>query len=388
MNKSDLSNKILAIAPSGSISIAQAITELREKGEKIIGLNVGEPDFKTPEVVLNATKKALDSGRTKYSLVSGERELRDAIAKYFFARTGTVIGAQNILVGNGSKQIIYNAFQAILNDGDEVIIPVPYWVTIPESVKLAGGVSKFVPSQKDFHLDLDAIKAAVSKNSKAIYINTPNNPTGIVYNEKELLALGEIAKEHNLWIIADEAYESLTYDRKFVAINTLSEDLFERTICIQSFSKTFCMTGFRLGYMIANEVVIKEIDKFQGHLCGNVAPFTQLGAVDALAIHEQISFPLVEEMKKRRDITFELFSKLFDCHKPEGAFYLFLDISKYIKSGLVKNSAEMVELLIRDAKVALVPGSAFGQEGFIRLAYTASIDELKQAYEQIAKVLA
>ncbi len=388
MNKSKLSDKILSIAPSGSIAISQAISELRERGEKIIGLNVGEPDFKTPEVVLNATKKALDSGRTKYSLVSGEKELREAISKYFFARTGSIIGPQNILVGNGSKQIIYNAFQAILNAGDEVIIPVPYWVTIPESVKLAGGVSTFVDSQDDFHLDLDKIKAAINKNTKAIYINTPNNPTGIVYNEDELLKLGEMAKENDLWIISDEAYESLIYERKFVAINTLSEDLFERTICIQSFSKTFCMTGFRLGYMIANEMVIKEIDKFQGHLCGNVAPFTQLGAVDALAIHEQISHPLVEEMQKRRDITFELFSKLFDCHKPEGAFYLFLDISKYIESGKVKDSAGMVQLLIREAKVALVPGSAFGQEGYIRLAYTASIEELKQAYEQISKVLA
>lgn len=387
MTKLLLSNRVQNIAPSGSISIAQKITELREKGEKIIGLNVGEPDFKTPETVLAATKKALDEGKTKYSLVSGEKALRNSIAKYFYDRTNKQIKESNILVGNGSKQVIYNAFQAILNDGDEVIIPIPYWVTIPESVSLAGGKNVFVDSQEDFHLDLNKIKKAITINTKAIYINTPNNPTGVVYTKEELLALGEIAQAHDLWIVSDEAYECLTYDSDFCAINSLSEDLFNRTICIQSFSKTFCMTGFRLGYMIAKEDLIKGVDKFQGHLCGNVAPFTQYGAKEALDIHQQITSSLVNEMRSRRDLSFNLFSQLFPCHKPEGAFYLFLNIDEYVKSGLVKNSVEMVEFLISEAKVALVPGSSFGQEGFIRLAYTASSEDLTKAYENIKRAL-
>lgn len=387
MSKITLSNRVQKIAPSGSISIAQKITELREKGEKIIGLNIGEPDFKTPQIIVDATYNAMIAGRTKYSLVSGEKAFREEIAKYFFDRTSYKITIENILVGNGSKQIIYNAFQAILNEGDQVIIPIPYWVTIPESVSLAGGESIFVGSQADFHLDLNAIKNAITPKTKAIYINTPNNPTGVVYTKDELLKLGEIAQANDLWIISDEAYECLTYDIDFCAINTLNEDLFNRTICIQSFSKTFCMTGFRLGYMIANKAFIKGVDTFQGHLCGNVPPFTQLGAKAALELHQSVTKPLIDEMIIRRNLSYDLFSQIFPCHKPQGAFYLFLNIQKFIDSGLVKNSAQMVEYLIEHAKVALVPGSAFGQEGYIRLAYTASVDDLKKAFEQIKGAL-
>lgn len=387
MTKITLSNRIKKIAPSGSISIAQKITELREQGEKIIGLNIGEPDFQTPQVIIDATYNAMKAGKTKYSLVSGEKTFREEIAKYFFDRTKYKISVDNILVGNGSKQIIYNAFQAILNDGDQVIIPIPYWVTIPESVSLAGGESILVDSRDDFHLDLDAIKNAITPKTKAIYINTPNNPTGVVYTREELSELGEIARLNDLWIVSDEAYECLTYDMDFCAINTLSEDLFNRTICIQSFSKTFCMTGFRLGYMIANKAFIKGVDTFQGHLCGNVPPFTQLGAKAALELHQSVTKPLIDEMIVRRDLSYNLFSQIFPCHKPQGAFYLFLNIKKFIDSGLVKNSAEMVEYLIVNAKVALVPGSAFGQEGYIRLAYTSSVDDLKKAFDQIKGAL-
>lgn len=382
-----ISNRVKNIAPSGSISIAQKIIQLREQGEKIIGLNIGEPDFKTPSVIIEATHKAMLDGKTKYSLVSGEKGFREEIAKYFYDRTNYKITTENILVGNGSKQIIYNAFQTILNEGDEVIIPIPYWVTIPESVSLASGVSVFVDSKPDFHLDLELIQKAITPKTKAIYINTPNNPTGVVYTKAELLELGALAKKHDLWIISDEAYECLTYDQEFCAINTLSEDLFIRTICIQSFSKTFCMTGFRLGYMIATKEFIKAVDKFQGHLCGNVPPFTQLGAKAALSVHHEVTKPLIDEMIIRRDLSFSLFSQIFPCHKPQGAFYLFLNIQKFIDSGLVKDSAHMVEYLIEHAKVALVPGSAFGQEGYVRLAYTASIEEINKAFENIKGAL-
>jgi len=383
----EVSKRIAAIAPSGSIAIAAKITKLRKNGEKIIGLNVGEPDFEAPEKVISATVKALKEGKTRYSLVRGEDTLREEITNYYNRKYTRKISEENILVGNGSKQILYNAFQAILNEGDEVIIPIPYWVTIPESVKLAGGVNVLVDTKDNFHLDLDKIKASITEKTKAIYINTPNNPTGVVYTKEELLSLGEIAKEHNLFIVSDEAYEALVYDGNFVTPSTLSQDLFNRTICVQSFSKTFCMTGFRIGYMIANKEIISHIDRFQGHLCGNIAPFSQYGAAQALKSENEIVLPLIEEMRERRDLSYDLFSKLFPCHKPEGAFYLFLDIKPYIEAGLVKDSAHMVDFLIDQAKVALVPGSSFGQEGFIRLAYTADKNDIQEAFTRISEVL-
>ncbi|EQC52115.1 pyridoxal phosphate-dependent aminotransferase [Bacteriovorax sp. DB6_IX] len=383
----EVSKRISAIAPSGSIAIAAKIAKLRKNGEHIIGLNVGEPDFQAPDKVIQATVKALKEGKTRYSLVRGEDSLREEIARYYNRKFSRKISEENILVGNGSKQVLYNAFQAILDEGDEVIIPIPYWVTIPESVKLAGGVNVFVDSKENFHLDLEKIEAAITEKTKVIYINTPNNPTGVVYTRDELTALGELAKKHDLFIISDEAYEALVYDGEFVTPSTLSQDLFERTICVQSFSKTFCMTGFRIGYMIANEELISHIDRFQGHLCGNIAPFSQYGAAQALKSEDEIVTPLLKEMRERRDLSYELFSKLFPCHRPEGAFYLFLDINPYIQSGLVKDSAHMVEFLIEKAKVALVPGISFGQEGYIRLAYTATKSEIEEAFNRMSEVL-
>lgn len=383
----EVSKRVAAIAPSGSITIAAKIASLRKEGQKIIGLNVGEPDFKSSQHVINATINALNEGKTRYSLVRGEDCLRTEIARYYSHKTSKEITEKNVLIGNGSKQILFNTFQTILNDGDEVIVPIPYWVTIPESVKLAGGINILVDSKPDFHLDLDKVRNAITAKTKAIYINTPNNPTGVVYTRDELVELGKIAKEHNLYIVSDEAYEALVYEGDFISPSSLSDDLFERTICVQSFSKTFCMTGFRIGYMIANEDLISHVDKFQGHLCGNIAPFSQYGAVAALNTKEEIVTPLIETMRERRDLSFRLFSNLFPCHKPNGAFYLFLDIKPYIEKGLVKNSAEMVDYLIDHAKVALVPGSSFGLEGYIRLAYTANEDEIQQAYENIKKAL-
>ncbi len=382
-----LSNRILEIAPSGSIAIAEQISKLRRDGKEIIGLNVGEPDFNAHDNIIDQTISALTSGKTRYSLVAGELPLREAISNYVNEKFKIDSTVENILIGNGSKQIIYNAFQAILNPQDEVIVPIPYWVTIPESVKLAGGYPVLVPSTKDFHLDIQSIQNAITNKTKAIYINTPNNPSGVVYTQSELKELEKIIVENDLYLISDEAYEALVYDHDFISPLCISDELKKRTICIQSFSKTFCMTGFRIGYMIAKKEIISSISKFQGHLCGNVAPFTQLGAVAALESKDQILQPILEEMRQRRDLSYELFSTIFPCHKPEGAFYLFLDIKEYIDKGIVKNSVEMVEYLIHKAGVALVPGSSFGQEGYIRLAYTADQNELKRAFQQIKEAL-
>ncbi|POB14919.1 pyridoxal phosphate-dependent aminotransferase [Halobacteriovorax sp. DA5] len=382
-----VSERVEGIAPSGSIQISAQITNLRNQGKDIIGLNIGEPDFLPKESILEAIYEALKKGKTKYSSVSGEPELRQAIANYFNKRCNTQIGPQNILVGNGSKQIIFNSFQSILDEGDEVIVPIPYWVTIPESIKLAGGKSVFVNSQEDFHLDLDAIKNAITSKTKAIYINTPNNPSGAVYTRKELTELGELAIAHDLIIVSDEAYESLTYDCEFVSPLMLGKEIADRSISIQSFSKSFCMTGFRVGYMIAKEEFIKKVDSFQGHLCGNIPPFTQYGAINAIEHSDEIIGDMLKTMHERKARAYELFSQLFKVSKPQGAFYLFLDIKPFIEKGIVKDSIEMVQKLIEEAGVALVPGKFFGQDDYIRLAFTDSVERIEQAYENIKKVL-
>ncbi len=382
-----VSERVEGIAPSGSIQIAAQITNLRNEGKDIIGLNIGEPDFSPKESIIEAIYEALKKGKTKYSFVRGEPELRSAIAGYFNHRCGTEIHAENILVGNGSKQIIYNTFQAILNPGDEVIIPIPYWVTIPESIKLAGGESVYVNSLPDFHLDLAAIEKAITSKTKAIYINTPNNPSGAVYNREELTKLGELAVKHNLIIVSDEAYESLTYNCEFISPLMLGEEIANRSISIQSFSKSFCMTGFRVGYMIAKEEFIKKVDSFQGHLCGNIPPFTQLGAVNAIENQDEIIGDMLSVMTKRRDTAYRLFSTLFEVSEPQGAFYLFLNIKPFIEKGIVKDSVEMVQKLIAEAGVALVPGKFFGEDNYIRLAFTDSVERIEQAFENIKKVL-
>lgn len=383
-----VSDRVNGIAPSGSIQVAAQITNLRNQGRDIIGLNVGEPDFSPRESILEAIYEALKAGKTRYSYVRGEPELRSAIAGYFNMRCKTDIHQENILVGNGSKQIIFNTFQSILNDGDEVIVPIPYWVTIPESIKLAGGESIFVNSKENFHLDINAIKKAISKKTKAIYINTPNNPSGVVYTREELTELGKLCIEHDLMLVSDEAYESLTYDTEFISPLMLGEEIAKRSVSIQSFSKTFCMTGFRVGYMVAHEDFIKKVDSFQGHLCGNIPSFTQLGAVNAIKHQEEIIGEMLSTMKERRDVAFKLFSQLFKTNEPQGAFYLFLDITPYIEKGVVKDSMEMVQKLIEEAGVALVPGKFFGMDNYIRLAFTDTVERIELAYEKIQKVLA
>lgn len=382
-----VSDRVNGIAPSGSIQISAQITTLRNQGRDIIGLNIGEPDFSPKDSILESIYNALKAGKTRYSYVRGEPELRTAIANYFNERCETSINSENILVGNGSKQIIFNTFQSILNEGDEVIVPIPYWVTIPESIKLAGGASVFVNSKENFHLDIKAIKDAITKKTKAIYINTPNNPSGVVYTREELKDLGDLCVEHDLVLVSDEAYEALTYDEKFITPLMLGEEIARRSISIQSFSKTFCMTGFRIGYMVANEEFIKKVDSFQGHLCGNIPSFTQLGAVNAIESREEIIGEMLTTMRQRRDVAYRLFSKLFKTNEPKGAFYLFLDITQFIEKGVVKDSMEMVQKLIEEAGVALVPGKFFGMDNYIRLAFTDSVERIELAYEKIQKVL-
>ncbi|WP_290732984.1 pyridoxal phosphate-dependent aminotransferase [Halobacteriovorax sp. JY17] len=382
------SKRVNSIEPSKSISLSAKIAELKKLGEDIIGLNVGEPDFATPAPIIQATIAALKDNETRYSLVQGLDQLREGIAYYLNKKYTLNANKDHILLGNGSKHILYLIFQTLLNDGDEVIIPSPYWVTFPESVKLAGGVPRFVETKKNFQLDLKTIEEAITKKTKAILINTPNNPTGAVYNAEDLQGVVDLAEKYDLKIISDEAYEILTYNKvKHVNISSLSEVAFQRTLTVQSFSKSFCMTGFRIGYLCAEKSFIDDVNKLQGHLSGNNCTFAQYGALEALRLDAGLIRILTKELETRMKLAHELFSEFFPIQKPDGAFYLFPDVSDLIKKLGLKGSEELSLYLLEKAKVAILPGIAFGMENHLRISFAQSREEIIEAHKRIKAIL-
>lgn len=380
-----LSQRVIGVEGSKSVGLASVLMKLKKEGRDIISLNVGEPDLPTPEVVKEATNKAMRDNHTRYSLVEGIPELRERIASRFERTTGRKISPSQILISNGSKQTLYNIFQTMLNPGDEVIIPRPYWVSFPEAVKLAGGVPVFVDAP-DLQLPLKGIRSAITTKTKLIIVNSPNNPSGIVYKKKDMQELGKLAVEKNLFIVSDEAYEALLFDasEKF-SLAEMDDEVFKRTLHVQSFSKTFMMTGFRIGYVIASQELISAMNKLQSHLTGNNCTFAQWGAVAALDHENEIVPPMVELMRKRRDLCLELSKGLFDVQVPGGAFYLFPNVTKYFDR--FKDSAEMATFILEKTGVAGLGGSAFGQEGHLRFAFTASEDDLKEAFKRMKGVL-
>jgi aspartate aminotransferase len=321
----ELSNKIEAIVGSKTVAFTALIQQYRQQGRKIIDLAVGEPQFDTPAPVIDATKNALDAQKTRYSPVNGISELRVQLANRFGG-----YDAENILLTNGSKQALYMIFQVICDPSDEVIIPVPYWVSFIEQVKLAGG--KPVPvSTKDHQLNCEAIERAVTPRTKAILINSPNNPSGAVYSPADLQKIARLADDHNLFIVADEAYNAFVYDGNVHASMFDIEPVRNRVIVTRSFSKSYNMTGFRIGYIAASQQIITALSKIQSHLSGNACTFAQYGALAALSLDDQLLSDQQAELQQKRDMAYQAVSALFECIKPLGAFYLFPDVSAVLK---------------------------------------------------------
>lgn len=382
------SKRVNSIEASKSISLSAKIAELKELGEDIIGLNVGEPDFATPAPIIEATITALRENKTRYSLVQGLERLRDGIAHYLNKKYDLDANRNHILLGNGSKHILYLIFQTLLNDGDEVIIPSPYWVTFPESVKLAGGVPCFVDTKENFQLDIKNIEDAINDKTKAILINTPNNPTGAVYNAEDLQRIVELATKYDLKIVSDEAYEILTYNKvKHINISSLSKEAFNRTLTVQSFSKSFCMTGFRIGYLCAEKSFIDDVNKLQGHLSGNNCTFAQYGALEALRLDAGLLRILTKELESRMKLAHQLFSEFFPIERPDGAFYLFPNVTETLKRLNLKNSEELSLYILEKAKVAILPGIAFGKENHLRISFAQSREEIIEAHKRMKEVL-
>jgi aspartate aminotransferase len=381
-----VSSRARSVAESGTLRLSNEAARLRGEGVDVASLLEGEPDLPVPDAVIRATEEALRAGRTRYSPSAGLPELKEAISRKLKNENGVTAAPENILVANGAKQAVYEVLQALCEPGDEVLIPAPYWVTFPEAVKLAGAVPVPVPSGADQQLDLAALERAVTSKTRAIILNTPNNPTGAVYPEAALRAVVALAERHDLTIIADEAYESLVYDGTHVSVASLGAAAAARTVTIQTFSKSFAMTGYRIGYLAGPADLVRAVGRVHGHVTGNACTFAQWGALAALGLGEAHRSAWRAAHQKRRDVAYELGSKLFGCAKPQGGLFLFADARRHLGPRL-PDSAALAAHLLEKGRVAVVPGSAFGLEGFLRLSFSAPEAALREAFSRVGKAL-
>lgn len=390
------SKKAKNITPSITLAITTKAKELKSKGIDVVSFGVGEPDFNTPEHIIKAAIKAMEEGKTKYTETPGIPELRKAVCDKFYRDNGLKYTPDQIVVSTGAKQCLANSFLAILNPGDEVLIAAPYWVSYPELVRLADGVPVVVETSKEnnYKYTIESLNSAVTDKTKAIVINSPNNPTGTVYSKEELEVIANFAKNNNLLIISDEIYEKLIYDgEKHVSIASLSEDAYNRTIVINGLSKAYAMTGWRLGYVAANKEIIKLMKSIQSHMSSNTNSIAQYAAVAALNGVDEDQKAMIIEFEKRRNYMLERIEKMEDitCIRPSGAFYVMINIQKYLNKSFygaeIKTSVEFAEKLLDEEKVAVVPGAGFGLDNYVRLSYATSMDMIKKGLDRIESFL-
>ncbi|WP_046173693.1 pyridoxal phosphate-dependent aminotransferase [Domibacillus indicus] len=384
-----LAERVKALTPSTTLAITAKAKEMKAQGIDVIGLGAGEPDFNTPGHIIEAAYESLKEGQTKYTPAGGLAELKKAIIEKFKQDQGITYKANEIIVTTGAKHALYNLFQVILNEGDEVIIPTPYWVSYPEQVKLADGVPVYVDGKEsnDFKITPEQLEAAITDKTKAVIINSPSNPTGMLYSAEELKALGEIAVRRNIWIVSDEIYEKLVYgENKHVSIAQLSPELKEQTIIINGVSKSHSMTGWRIGYAAGNAQIIKAMTDLASHSTSNPTSTAQYGAIAAYTGTQEP----VEEMKKAFEERLTIIhAKLNEipgvaCLKPQGAFYLYPNVTEAAKLTGHASVDDFVTALLEEANVAVVPGSGFGTPDNIRLSYATSLELLEKAVERIA----
>ena len=391
-----LSKKAGNISPSITLSITAKANELKKQGVDVVSFGAGEPDFNTPENIINAAIKAMKDGKTKYTPAGGILELKETICKKFKKDNNLDYKPSQITISTGAKQCLANAFMAILNPGDEVLIPIPYWVSYPELVKLADGVPVFVETKKEnnYKYTVEDLEKAVTDKTKAILINSPNNPTGTIYHEDELLKIADFAKKHNLLIVSDEIYEKLIYDgKKHVSIASLNEDAFNRTLVINGVSKTYAMTGWRLGYIAASEEITKIMTSIQSHMTSNVNTIAQYATIEALNGPVEDLRNMVAEFENRRNFMIDKLSKISGVSivKPSGAFYIMVDISDYFntvfKGQTIENSVDFAKVLLDEEKVAVIPGAGFGLDNYIRLSYATSMKVIETGIDRISTFL-
>jgi len=389
----NVSNKALGIAPSVTLEIDAKAKKMKADGLDVVGFGAGEPDFNTPRHVIEAAVKAMDEGKTRYTPASGTIELRRAICDKLLRDNGLSYTPDQIVVSNGAKHSLFNAFQAILNPGDEVLLPAPYWVSYYEQIKMADGVPVPVMSTQEegFVVSFEALDAAVTPKTKALLLNSPSNPTGMVYSKEQLQAVANIALKHDLYIISDEIYESLVYDgTRHISIASLSPEIQERTILVNGLSKAYAMTGWRIGYTASNTTLAKVMGNYQSHSTSNPNSIAQAAGIAALTGNKDELNEMVRQFSERREYMVNRVNVIpgFKALMPKGAFYVFVNISgvfgKHTPAGAEINSAlDFSKYLLEDKLCAVVPGEAFGDARYIRLAYATDMNSIKKGLDRI-----
>ncbi len=384
-----LSDKISAIKPSATLEISAKAKELKKKGVNVISFGAGEPDFDTPENIKLAAIKAIKEGKTKYTPPAGILELREAVAEVYSKEYGVNFSVEEVIISCGAKHSIYNVLQVLLNNGDEVIIPEPYWVSYPVMVKLAGGVPVFVESsfEDEYRVRAEKIKNKITSKTKAIILNSPSNPSGMLIPKDELEKLVKIIAENDIYVISDDIYHKLIYEKEFYNLLMVDNSLKENVIIINGVSKTYSMTGWRIGFTIAQKDIISAINKIQSQSTSNPTSISQYAALEAITGDQSSVIKMRETFRKRREIAVKMINDIsgIKCLNPEGTFYLFPDINEVIRKSNLKDSVEFCSKLLENSRVAVVPGSAFGIENTFRMSFALSEDDIIEGIKRIGE---
>ncbi|MGM0437038.1 MAG: pyridoxal phosphate-dependent aminotransferase [Bacillota bacterium] len=389
MKLSERSQKVNA---SMTLALSAKAGQMKADGYDVVSFGAGEPDFNTPEHIAEAGKEAIDKGFTNYTPAAGTKDLKKAVQKKFKEDNNLDYDLDQIIVSNGAKHSLFNTFQTILNPGDEVIIAQPYWVSYPETVKLGGGVPVYVEAKEenDFKMKISDIEKAVTEKTKAIILNSPNNPTGCVYNREELQAIADLAVKEDFFVVSDEIYEELIYgDNEHISIASLGEEIKERTIVINGMSKAYAMTGWRIGFAAGPKEIVEIMSNIQSHATSNPNSIAQYASKVGLNGSKEVTKKMVKAFKERRNYMVEKINEISNvsCKKPEGAFYVMMNIEKLMgkkyEDKEIEGSMSFADILLEESKVAVIPGKAFGNDKFVRLSYATSLEDIKRGLERI-----
>lgn len=388
-----ISNRVSRILPSGTLAMTQKARELKAKGRKVISLSIGEPDFNTPEQITDAAITALRSHKTDhYTPALGLDSLRQAICDYHYRRDGIRLEKNQVATFSGAKFALYSVFMTLVDAGDEVLIPIPYWVSYAEQVQLAEGVPVYIETKEknSFKVTIDLLNEYVTEKTKLLLLNAPSNPSGLLYTKDELLAIGNWALEHNIFVIADEIYYELVYGEDSISMASLSKEIFDNTLVVNGLSKSVAMTGWRLGYVFGPQKVIRALNDLTSHTTSNPAAVTQYAAIRAFDEDMEV---VKSQMREKFQLRIDLFHQLLNeiqgikCEKPKGAFYLFANIKTAMHIVGVASSEEFALKLLEEAGVATVSGENFGCNGFLRLSCASSEEELREAANRIKEFI-
>ena len=386
-----ISKKAAAVAPSATLKIDSAYKQMKASGLDVVGFGAGEPDFDTPTYIKDAAKKALDTGFTKYTPASGTADIKKAVAARMERKYGLKYEADQVIISNGAKHSLYNSIAAITDPGDEIIVIQPYWVTYPELIAMCGGKPVFVEAFEadSFIPKIEAIRAAITEKTIAIILNNPSNPCGCVYDKKTLEAIADLAKEFDLYVISDEIYDELDFNGEFISFPTISEDAKERTILVNGLSKSYAMTGWRIGYTLSSKATAKAMSSMQSHMTSNPCSIAQFAGTAALEGPQDDLNAMIATFGERKNLICSLINDidLISCVEPKGAFYVFANISKVKGKKLgdkeIHDSLEFADILLSEELVAVVPGAAFGNDDYIRLSYATSEENIKKGLGRI-----